>query len=260
MKHKKEISILTFLIILLIIINYAFFDSFLVKNLSNEKTIEVERVIDGDTVVVNGTSVRLLGINTPEKGEKYYSEAKNFTSSLVSNKTIKVETKGKDRYSRDLGYLFYNSENINLKIVREGYANYYFPQGKDKYYDKFSEAWEECLDENKNLCKKSSDKCSDCIELKEFDFKSQKLVFYNKCNFDCSFNNWIIKDEGRKNFLFGNFILESKKSFSVLVGDKTDTKEVLYWKGQTYVWTSTGDTMFLRDSDNKLVLWRSQGY
>ena len=36
------------------------------------KEAKVKRVIDGDTVVVDGVSVRLLGINTPERGEKLY--------------------------------------------------------------------------------------------------------------------------------------------------------------------------------------------
>jgi len=30
---------------------------------------------------------------------------------------------------------------------------------------------------------------------------------------------------------------------------------ILFWKGKDYVWTSTGDTLFLRDDEGKLVLW-----
>ena len=73
MKNKRrEIFLLILLIGILITMNYNFFDSLLNKR----ETAVVERVIDGDTFVVNGTSVRLLGMNSPERGEKYYLEAK----------------------------------------------------------------------------------------------------------------------------------------------------------------------------------------
>jgi len=29
------------------------------------------------------------------------------------------------------------------------------------------------------------------------------------------------------------------------------------WKKKDYVWTKTGDSLFLRDSKGKLVLWKS---
>jgi micrococcal nuclease len=260
MKKEMYILLLIVTVIIFIAINYKSLDNSLGNIISNEESVIAERVIDGDTIVVNGTSVRLLGINTPEKKEYLYQEAKNYTSNLVLNKTIQIEKRGKDLYDRDLGYLFYNGENLNAKLVREGYANYYFPEGKDNYYSIFVSAWEECINENKNLCEKSKDKCADCIELEEWDFENQEVIFYNSCEFDCNLNKWIIKDEGRKKFVFGNFTLKSGGEVSVIVGDKRSNQEILYWKNQTYVWTSTGDTIFLRDAEDKLVLWRTEGY
>ena len=74
----KEKQLLIFVLVILILVNYTFIDSFLEKTYLGGEFIEVERIIDGDTVVVNSTSVRLLGINTPEKGELYSIEAKEF--------------------------------------------------------------------------------------------------------------------------------------------------------------------------------------
>jgi endonuclease YncB( thermonuclease family) len=261
MKNKEYKILLAILIIALIAVNYSSIDGWATKNFSNEATISVSRVIDGDTIVdMNDLHYRLLGINTPEKGEYLYAEAKNFTSNLVMNKSLTVESKGKDLYDRELAYLYNEDKNINLEIIRAGYAGYYFPEGKDSHYLDFSEAWQECLNENKNLCEKSSEKCASCIELKEWDFKSQKVVLYNKCNFDCSLNKWTIKDEGRKKFTFGNFNLKSLQSVNIIVGNKTNTQNTFYWKDYSYVWTSTGDSIFLRDDNGKLVLWDSEGY
>lgn len=247
---KKGINILFLIVLILVFVfmNYSSFEGFVVENLDNIELVQVERVIDGDTVVVNGTSVRMLGLNTPERGEKYYSDAKKYTESLVMNKTVKIERRGKDRYERELAYLFdiETGKNINAEIVRKGYANYYFPDGHDNYYNLFVEAWEECILSNKNLCEKSSDKCVNCIGIHKFG-PDEELVLYNNCGFDCDFNMWSVKDEGRKTFVFEDFVLKEDYQVTLTAEDFN----------QTYVWTNTGDTMFLRDEEGKLVLWEN---
>lgn len=261
MRKKRELILLLILIAVFIAMNYTPLNTLVTKNISPETTIQVSRVIDGDTVVdQNGLHYRLLGLNTPEKKEYLYQEAKNFLEENALNKSLTAEKKGKDLYDRELAYLYDGEKNINREVVREGYANTYFPEGKDAHFSEFALAWEECIEGNKNLCEKSSDKCAECIELEEWNFANQKAVFYNSCNIDCNMNKWTIKDEGRKKFVFGNFILEKNKYVYVIVGNKTDSKDKLYWKGQTYVWTSTGDTIFLRDAQGKLVLWETKGY
>jgi len=261
MRKIKYKILLTGLILIIIAVNYNFLDGFVTKNLSNEAAITVSRIIDGDTIVDSeDVHYRLLGINTPEKGEYLYAEAKAFLEENTLNISLIAEKNGKDRYDRELAYLYKGKTNINKEIIKEGYANYYFPEGRDIHYGEFREAWEECLIENKNLCEKSADECASCIEIGEWDMENEEMLFYNKCEFDCSLNKWTIKDEGRKKFVFGNFTLKSDDYVSVIVGNGTDTKDKLYWKGETYVWTYTGDTFFLRDEEGKLVLWESQGY
>ncbi len=256
---KKETMFLISLIVLLIAINYSWLDSLVINSFSDYETAKITRIVDGDTVDSDIGKIRMLGINSPEKKEKYYQEAKNFLNEELFNKTVRIEY-GKDKtdkYNRTLGYLFLNDKNVNLKQVENGFANYYFPSGKDIYYDDFKKAWETCIESNKNLCEKSKDVCAECIELRELDYDSQEAVFYNSCNYDCNLNNWKIKDEGRKNFIFSNFSLKSGGEIIVKVGEGADTEEVLFWTGEEYVWTKTGDTLFLRDSEGKLVLWET---
>ena len=257
-KRKYAIS-LAVLSTLLFAVNYPFLDKVLGESLSTNEYGVAERVIDGDTVVINGTSVRLLGVNSPERKELYYSEAKIFLEELVLNKTLRIES-GKDkydRYNRRLAYLHIDDKNVNLELVRNGFANSYFPSGKDIYYNKFKNAWEECIKDNKNLCEKSSNKCADCIKLETFDYKYQEVIFRNECSFDCNLNEWKIKDEGRKNFVFQDFTLRERKDLTLKVGEGESTDSVLYWTGEEYVWTKTGDSLFLRDNQGKLVLWES---
>lgn len=256
---KKETFILISLIILLIAINYSWLDSLVINSFSNYEFVKINRIVDGDTVDSDIGKIRMLGINSPEKGEPYYKEAKDFLNEELLNKTAGIEygKDKKDRYGRTLGYLFLNNKNINLKQVEQGLANYYFPSGKDIYYDDFKEAWENCIENNKNLCEKSKNICAECIELKEFNYNSQEVVFLNHCDYDCNLNNWKIKDEGRKNFVFQDFYLEKGKEIKIKVGEGINNEEILFWTDEEYVWTKTGDTLFLRDGEGKLVLWES---
>lgn len=256
-KKKIDKLVLILLVVLFVAINYSFLDKALVNLFEDYEVGVVERVIDGDTVVVNGTSVRLLGINTPEKGELYYNEAKEFLENITLGSLVRME-KGKedlDLYNRKLRYIYLEGENINIKLVENGYANYYFPSGKDRYYNEFREAWENCLIKGENLCKTSEEMCASCIEITEWDYKKEIVELENTCNFYCELTNWTIKDEGRKVFTFPSFVL--KDSVIIETGEGEDTQETLFWKGENYVWTETGDSLFLRDNNGKLVLWQS---
>jgi micrococcal nuclease len=243
---------------LLFLINYKFLDNKITEFLDEEDIRNVERAIDGDTIVVgNNTHVRLLGINTPEKGEFYYQEAKDFLSNLTLNKTVKLEY-GKDKqdlYGRTLAYIILDGKNLNIEQVRNGFANL-FIYDKDKHTLELENAWKECIASGENLCEKSREECSDCIILKSISTEGQTAVFYNNCSFNCDLTNWRIKDEGRKNFIFPHLILEGNQEARVIVGNKTNNGNDLYWNGESYVWTSTGDTLFLRDEKGKLVLWK----
>jgi len=252
MSKKREIILLIILLLILISINYPWLDSLVVKEFSGKEEAKVVRVIDGDTfeMVYNGnkTSVRLLGINTPEKGEFFYAEAKQFTESLVLNKTVELEF-GKDKYDlyhRLLAYVYLNDKNVNEEIINNGFANFYFPEGKDRHYDDFKSTWEECLNKNINLCEKSKDICAECIKIKEWNIKGDFVIFENACSFDCDVSSWSVKDEGRKKFVFGKLVLKGSEEIKLTAEDfKKD-----------YVWTKTGDTLFLRDEDGRLVLWK----
>jgi len=255
-KSKAKLKLLLmFLIIILLGINYPLLDRVLNNFIENYEFGIVERVIDGDTLVVNETTVRLLGINCPEKGEKYYEEAKEYLENLTLHKFVKLKRTKEDLdiYKRKLRYVLIGSTNINLEIVKAGYANFYFPSGKDIFYKEFKEAWKECVSRGLNICEKSKDKCAFCIEIKNFNFEKQSLTLKNNCQYSCDLNRWTIKDEGRKKFEFENFTLDREITIKVGVGENTNN--TLFWAGEEYVWTNTGDTIILRDKDDKLVLW-----
>jgi len=95
------------------------------------ETAFVTRVIDGDTLVyeINNISYtcRLLGIDTPERGEEFYQEAKDFLS-IVDKKEVEILRDWDDegKYYRKLRYIFYEDRLINLELVEQGFARAYY--------------------------------------------------------------------------------------------------------------------------------------
>jgi endonuclease YncB( thermonuclease family) len=121
-----------------------------------EKKIEskkfVTKVIDGDTIIADGETIRLLGIDADEKGQKCYDAAKRKLSELLLNKYVDLEyfNEDTDVYGRKLRYVILDGKNINLWLVKNGYV--IARVSNDPYKEMFVEA-EQFARENKIGCK-----------------------------------------------------------------------------------------------------------
>lgn len=86
----------------------------------------VTNVVDGDTIdVSDGTRVRLIGIDTPERGECGYAEATSALGSLVSGKEVFLVAGARDnvdRYDRLLRYVEVSGVDANLEMISSGHA------------------------------------------------------------------------------------------------------------------------------------------
>ncbi len=107
-------------------------DSFIQYQTSFSNTGLVKKVIDGDTLqMADGSKVRLIGIDAPEtsQNECYAQESTDYLASLTQDKEITLTrdtlNSDKDKYGRLLRYIYLENENINLKLIQEGYAVYY---------------------------------------------------------------------------------------------------------------------------------------
>jgi micrococcal nuclease len=93
-------------------------------------TATVAYVIDGDTLALeSGERVRLLGIDTPERDECYYREARAYLEAAVSGQTVRLEADVTDRdeYGRLLRHIFQSNGNgveqhVNYELVAKGFA------------------------------------------------------------------------------------------------------------------------------------------
>ena len=100
-----------------------------------EKALVVN-VIDGDTIELqDGSRVRYLGIDTPETGEPYYSEATARNKDLVEGKVVYLQKgkRGRDEYNRLLRYVYVDGVFVNAELVAQGFATAYIFDTDDSY-------------------------------------------------------------------------------------------------------------------------------
>lgn len=117
----------------------------------------VTKVIDGDTFLMEGgQSVRMLGMDTDERGYPCYTEAKEVLEEKILNRRVILETdkEDKDKYGRLLRWVWFDDNLINLEMVEEGLAVARFEQDA-KYQDEIRSAEHEAI-ENRIGCKWSS--------------------------------------------------------------------------------------------------------
>ena len=110
---------------------------------SGGESARVTDVIDGDTVEVERLGrVRLIGVDTPERGRCADDAATRFTRDRLLNRVVRYELgeEPKDRYDRTLAYLSRDEQMHNLALLTEGYASVLTIPPNDKYESDFEEA------------------------------------------------------------------------------------------------------------------------
>ena len=99
------------------------------------------RVVDGDTIHLNGEKIRFTGIDTPELKQTCINQgiidpcgvtAKEILIDKISDNEVECISEGKDQYRRTLAECFVNNESLSSYLVRSGYAFAY-----RKYSKKF---------------------------------------------------------------------------------------------------------------------------
>jgi micrococcal nuclease len=98
-----------------------------------EGSYQVERVVDGDTLVlVGGHRVRLIGVNTPETVapdrpvEPWGPEASAFTRSFVGDQSVRLQLDREriDQHGRHLAYVWNGNRLLNEELIRAGLGRY----------------------------------------------------------------------------------------------------------------------------------------
>ena len=102
----------------------------------NSTKSDIIKIIDGDTINLNGEKIRFSGIDAPEsyfKGKRQicFSEkkkimcgelSKNKLIEKIGNNFVNCIIEKKDKYNRSLGECYINGESLSVYMVKNGYA------------------------------------------------------------------------------------------------------------------------------------------
>ena len=201
---------------------------------ANTVTAQVIQITDGDTIKTNTPqTLRLLGINTPEKNQPFYQEAKDFLTQKIEDKTIQIESHGTDRYRRTLAYIFLKNQNINAQILSNGLATLYY-YDKDSHYEELKKAEEFARLNNLGIWKKSPD--SHCIKITEFKTSEpESLTLQNNCNYQIDLT---YKDDATH------------------IYKATIDPNSSYTKTFSHIWNTDGDSIYAYDNKGLLLFHR----
>ena len=100
-------------------------------------------VIDGDTIdLYDYGKIRYIGIDCPERDERYYKQARDYNAELLARGNIQLEygSEVRDDYGRLLAYVFVNTDDggsifVNEELARAGWATTKYVKPYFKYAD-----------------------------------------------------------------------------------------------------------------------------
>jgi endonuclease YncB( thermonuclease family) len=89
------------------------------------------RVIDGDTLRIDGDKIRLYGIDAPERRQGCEAAGADYPCGIVATawmvertvgNQVRCEGKRRDRYRRLIAVCYVGGESLNAAIVKAGWA------------------------------------------------------------------------------------------------------------------------------------------
>tara|TARA_Y100000310_G_scaffold105294_1_gene103688 strand:+ start:2147 stop:3706 length:1560 start_codon:yes stop_codon:yes gene_type:complete len=236
----------------------------------NQTNVTVSQVIDGDTVKLDtDDEISLIGIKAPGSGQAYYDEGIARLKELVEGKTVILhnDTQDKDPNDKFWRYVFVDSDNINVKLVQEGFANVSIVSPNTRYQSELEAAWQQCLSNGVNLCNTTTqnDYIGDnCFSVLNFNYDAggddnqnltdEYFTLKNSCSYSIDMTSWTATDDASHTYTAPTFNLGNGTNVTIITGSGSDTSTELYWGRGSAVWNNGGDTLYLNNSAGQSVL------
>lgn len=232
---------------------------------AQRETATVVRVIDGDTVVLgDGSRVRLLNINTPERGQYLFRESTERLRQMVEGKEVALERdiEDKDKYGRSLRHIFVGGQFVNLILVREGYAVSLIIPPNEKHSQEVLEAEASAKESGLGVWQYAQDLF--CIGIFNLHYNAkgddngnlndEYVELRNSCTYPVEMTGWVLSDDDGNDYSFPAFILSAKSTVSIHSGPGVDSQVDIYWGKTNPVWGNSGDRLFMHNEKGELVL------
>ena len=230
---------------------------------ARDDLVSVSHIVDGDTVELDdGRLVRYVGINTPELGQPFYTEARAANQRLVEGKTVRLEldVQPRDRFGRTLAYLWVGDQFVNLELVRLGYASALTEPPNVHYSEAILAAEQEAREAQLGLWQPASTP----IKIQKIHYDApgpdpdnpngEWVDLVNDGSAPVDLTGFTLKDEANHIYTFPEVLVQPGQVVRLYSGQGHNSQDALYWgfRGDS-VWSNNGDTAYLRDPSGRLV-------
>jgi endonuclease YncB( thermonuclease family) len=234
----------------------------------------VSGVTDGDTLDVRGpegtATVRLIGINAPERGECGSDAATAALERLVARGPVTLvrDESDRDRFGRLLRYIE-NRAGVDVggALVEGGHAlsrRYPPDTARSDYYDRLEKAarsagrgqWAA------DACGPANPDASVAIDIRadaagddNVNPNDEWVRFTNTSPEPLDVTGWVVADESATHrYTFDHLVLSPGGSVTLYTGCGPDGPDVRYWCNEdSAVWNNAGDTVFNRHDRRRLL-------
>jgi len=228
----------------------------------------VKKVVDGDTIVLaDGRRVRYIGINTPERGEPYWREAKDYNAQKVGGQVITLEfgQATEDKYGRTLAYVFGGGEMVNAHLLKAGWAHLFVLE-PISYYDHFRSLQEEARAKGLGIWGrggftgplKITRLNADAVGDDRYNLNGEYVRICNISPANIDLSGFSLSDQDGHHYIFPTGILRPGYTALLLTGAGRDiaagADQLSYYWGSRYpIWNNKGDEASLRDPQGRLI-------
>lgn len=231
-----------------------------------EHEARVVSVVDGDTIVVADSGgaedeVRLIGIDTPETGEKFSQEAADALEGLVGYAVVWLETdvEIRDQYDRLLAYVWVDDAMANEGLLRQGLGTVYTLPPNVKYVERFQAAQDEAEATESGVWGSASDSPLRIVAV-EYDAPGDDSLNLNEeyIAFEVlvsgTLAGYSVEDETGHRYQIADCVFQKGDVFKLHSGEGADTESDLYWGAHgAAIWNNDGDMVKVLDSQDKIV-------
>jgi Micrococcal nuclease (thermonuclease) homologs len=240
--------------------------------------------IDTPEVDTSVNPAEFEGVPNTAAGRECLSEYADQASASVTERlqdetvTLQFDSAADRRgsFGRLLGYILANGTNLNYDLVSTGLARVFdssFGQS-DRFYTAESTAQQdqtglwECRDAGDDNTDGPADVGAlslvqiheDAAGTERDNLDDEYLTFENQGTEPVELTGWTVTDEAGASYQFPTgFTLQPGEQVTLYTGAGTDTATSLYWGFYRPVWNNGGDTVFVTDESESLVLEQNYG-
>lgn len=167
-----------------VVLNFILGFFFLQSKSAPTNLFQVERIIDGDTFIIEGNrQIRLMSVNAPEVGLCGSQQATEKLSSLISGKKVRLEGEINDHFGRMLALVYIDDKLVNEELILSGWARFTSTasSASEKLKSAFQQAKDQKLGVFSSLCYQTTNPDNPKCSIKGNVREGKKTYFFPGC-------------------------------------------------------------------------------